>query len=240
LDLRLAEYLQKYKLSGTFYIVRNYRFAGLTQANIRALSRQFEIGAHSLTHPDLTRIPVSKAREEINGSRAWLQSVIGAPINAFCYPEGAYNPEIRALVADAGFAVARTVKQYRLDCGSNILELPTTCHVYPFPLRPVSSVRARFEPVRMALPHVFRLRLSPADLRSWPALALALLERAAATGGIWHLWGHSWEIEKYGMWAELETVLSVAASYPDAQVVTNSELASLTTIPTAVSLQSVA
>lgn len=240
LDLRVAEYLQKYRLSGTFYLVRDYLPEQLSHADIRALSSKFEIGAHSLTHPDLTRLPRSKAGAEIEGSRAWLESLIGASVNAFCYPEGAYNSEIRALVAQAGFTVARTTKQYRLKCGNDLMELPTTFHVYPFPLRPVSSWRARSQPIRSALPHVLTLRLSPAELRNWPRLALALLKRAAATGGVWHLWGHSWEIEKYGMWRELETVLSAASAYPEARFVTNSQLAALTTGPPVVSMQSIA
>ncbi len=56
-------------------------------------------------------------------------------------------------------------------------------------------------------------------------LAIALLERASETGGLWHLWGHSWEVEKYGMWGELETVLAEVAKYPQARLVTNSQLA---------------
>ncbi|MHB8625503.1 MAG: polysaccharide deacetylase family protein [Aggregatilineales bacterium] len=231
LDLRIAELLEKYKLKGTFYVSRDYMAERLTDADIRALSTRFEIGVHTLTHPKLTQIPLSNAKAEIANSQQWLETLLGNPMNAFCYPRGLYNSEVRTLVAEAGFRVARTVEQFRLDCGADFLSLPTTLHVYPFPLRPVASWRARFQPIYGALPHLFRLGLSPAALRSWPALAMALLKRAAAIGGVWHLWGHSWEIEKYGMWRELEAVFSAASAYPQAQHVTNSELAMLTDVP---------
>jgi len=49
----------------------------------------------------------------------------------------------------------------------------------------------------------------------------------AQTGGFWHIWGHSQEIERYGMWDELTHVLATAAQYVhvgQARCVTNTEL----------------
>ena len=44
------------------------------------------------------------------------------------------------------------------------------------------------------------------NLRSfarWDELANATLKYTIQFGGIWHLWGHSWEIEKYSNWKKL-------------------------------------
>ena len=226
LDLRVAETLDRYGLAGTFYVAREYLDAAerLTEDEVAQLSKRHEIGAHTLTHPILTQVDEPTARREIEGSRDWLRQVTGKPVTAFCYPKGLYNVAVRAVVAAAGFGVARTVGQYRLDAGDDPLALPTTVHIYPFPLRPTPSWRARFEPIQRILPHVLRLRLSPLALRNWRTLALNLLDRAAATGGIWHLWGHGWEVERYGMWSDLEYVLEAAGRYSGARVVTNSEL----------------
>ena len=49
------------------------------------------------------------------------------------------------------------------------------------------------------------------------------LEKAVAEDSIWHLWGHSWEIEKFGMWDALENVLRVASTY-QAEAMTNTQL----------------
>jgi hypothetical protein len=226
LDLRVADSLDRYGLAGTFYVARDYLDAAerLSEDEIAQLSTRHEIGAHTLAHPVLAQVDEPTARREIEGSRDWLQQVTGRPVTAFCYPRGLYNATSRALVAEAGFTAARTVALYRLDAGHDPLALPTTVHIYPFPLRPTRSCRARFEPVRRILPHVVRLRLPLFALRSWRAMALSLLDRAASTGGVWHLWGHGWEVERYGMWSDLEGVLDAASRYPEAHCVTNSEL----------------
>jgi peptidoglycan/xylan/chitin deacetylase (PgdA/CDA1 family) len=225
LDLRLADLLDAYDLRGTFYIVRDYLDERLSDAQIAALATRHEIGAHTLTHPALTEIPPDEARREIVESRAWLRDVTGTNVTAFCPPRGIVNSAIRELIAAAGYEVARTVEIYRLDAGADLLMLPTTVHVYPFPLRPSSSIRARFQPLRHIRRRFVSLRIPLWALRSWPALAIALLDRAAEVGGVWHVWGHSWEIEHHGMWDDLERVLAATRRYPDAHRVTNTELA---------------
>lgn len=69
-----------------------------------------EIGAHTSTHPWLTRIPLAEAREEIRGSKAWLEDHFGRPIRHFCYPYGDWNPAVRDLVQEAGYATACTTE----------------------------------------------------------------------------------------------------------------------------------
>ena len=225
LDLRLAELLDKYDLRGTFYVARDYLDERMSEAEIAELATRHEIGAHTLTHPILTEIPLDEAQREIVESRGWLQDVTGSDITAFCPPRGDVNPAVRDLIAEAGYEVARTVELYRLDTGDDMLMLPTTINVYPFPLRPSSSIRARFQPIQRILPHIPALRIPVWALRSWPTLAISLLDRAAEIGGVWHLWGHSWEIDHHGMWDDLERVLTATRRYPNARRVTNTELA---------------
>jgi hypothetical protein len=43
-------------------------------------------------------------------------------------------------------------------------------------------------------------------------------------GGVWHLWGHSWEIEEYGLWDDLREVLEMVGRHPNVQYLANSEL----------------
>lgn len=226
LDLRVADLLDRYSLKGTFYIARDYLPERLTDAQLRDLSARHEIGAHTLTHPSLTAIPLEKAREEIAGSRAWLSDVLGAEVKTFCYPRGHSNSALQTIVRESGYTMARGVAPYTLFPGERY-DVTTTAQVYPFPLRPVpnlKNIRSTIEPLKTALPHIRQLKLSPLALRGWVSLATALLERAAAVGGVWHLWGHSWEIERYGMWGELEAILKIASRYGEARRAVNSEL----------------
>jgi len=56
-------------------------------------------------------------------------------------------------------------------------------------------------------------------------LCLRMLDRVATRGGVFHLWGHSWEVDRLGLWDELEEVLRVARSMR-MTAVTNLELVS--------------
>ena len=58
-------------------------------SEIEELSRQgIEFGAHSVTHPDLTRLPLAAAREEILSSQKQIEDRVGKPVKAFAYPYG--------------------------------------------------------------------------------------------------------------------------------------------------------
>jgi len=68
-----------------------------------------EIGAHTRTHPRLSRISPDRAREEIFGSKKSLEDRFGIPVRHFCYPYGDYSPRVRDLVEEAGYETAVTV-----------------------------------------------------------------------------------------------------------------------------------
>ena len=88
LDLRLAKLLKKYQLAGTFYVSPFDREFMLEQRldveQIRLLSKDFEIGAHTMTHPLLTTIPDEEAATEIRESKTYLEAIIGKPVTSFC------------------------------------------------------------------------------------------------------------------------------------------------------------
>ena len=70
-------------------------------SEIEELSRQgIEFGAHSVTHPDLTRLPLAAAREEILSSRKQIEDRVGRPVKTFAYPYGAESRPLRELVAE--------------------------------------------------------------------------------------------------------------------------------------------
>ncbi|MBI1354743.1 MAG: polysaccharide deacetylase family protein [Acidobacteria bacterium] len=73
----------------------------LTWSKIAELQKAgVQIGAHSMTHPSLTRLPFDKAREEVLGSKRALEDRIGEPVTTFAYPYGAENEPLRRLVAE--------------------------------------------------------------------------------------------------------------------------------------------
>lgn len=61
----------------------------LTAPMVRELARQgIEIGAHTVSHPILTRMNDADARHEISASKQHLESIIEAPVRYFAYPNG--------------------------------------------------------------------------------------------------------------------------------------------------------
>jgi peptidoglycan/xylan/chitin deacetylase (PgdA/CDA1 family) len=67
-----------------------------------------QIGSHTLTHPRLTQLPVSQAKEEIVASKHALEDRFGVPVEHFCYPYGDWNPAVRDLVHAAGYKTGCT------------------------------------------------------------------------------------------------------------------------------------
>jgi peptidoglycan-N-acetylglucosamine deacetylase len=222
LDLRLAELLDKYGLKGTFYIAKAYVNPRMSESELCELATRHELGAHTLTHPSLSQVSLKQAREEIFGSKQWLEDVLSQEVTAFCYPRGDYNADVRQLVQEAHFKMARTVEGFQLGIGQDMFCVPTTLQVYPYPLRQTPYWRLKLQPLQRALPHLVRLKLSPLVLFSWQELAHATLTYAQKHDSLWHLWGHSWEIDQYQLWQPLENLLKTLTHY-SFQAVTNTE-----------------
>jgi len=67
------------------------------------------IGAHTCTHPRLSRISLPLAKEEIVGSKKKLEDRFGISIDHFAYPYGDYNSAVLNIVREAGFQTASTM-----------------------------------------------------------------------------------------------------------------------------------
>lgn len=66
---------------------------------IREMQRNnIQLGAHTLTHPDLTKITLKRAENEIIKSKAIIENIINSPVHSFAYPYGLFNNEIRSIV----------------------------------------------------------------------------------------------------------------------------------------------
>ena len=219
LDLKLADLLAERGLAGTFYASpRNRERPVLSPDDLRGLAERFEIGAHSLTHPDLRTLGPRELQGEVGGSRRELGDLLGRPVEMFCYPKGRFNARVRRAVAEAGFIGARTTRTLRLEPLRDPMRMPTT-------------VRARDFPWHVWFAHAVRSRsaagmafmLGGGRGRSWAELARLLFDRVLGRGCVWHLWGHSWEIEELGLWDELRAVLDHVAGREGVAYVPNGE-----------------
>lgn len=79
---------------------------------VREMARSgLSFGAHTASHPILSRIPLERAEEEILQSKRDVQNALQQEATLFAYPNGRpadFNPQVIALVRKAGFQAAVT------------------------------------------------------------------------------------------------------------------------------------
>ncbi len=218
LDMKLAALLRKYGLKGTFYISpldsHTVPSERLIPEQIQELSKDFEIGAHTMTHPNLLKLSYADAEKEILDSKLYLEKVINRPVTAFCYPSGRYDKQHVSMVKRIGFTVARTVKRFSFHQLKDSLQMETSVHVYDHWSDFWDILRfSHFNPVKF-------LRY----YRHWDELAIAMFEQVFKTGGVFHIWGHSWEIDRNNDWKRLERVFRFISGRSNVLYVSNKEI----------------
>jgi peptidoglycan/xylan/chitin deacetylase (PgdA/CDA1 family) len=94
----------------------NYIISGLVHSSgavgipeiLDLQARGHEIGSHTRTHPDLTKLTPEQLRSELAGSRQDLHNLGVVSVQTFAYPWGRYNDAVIKSVRDAGYSSART------------------------------------------------------------------------------------------------------------------------------------
>ncbi len=83
--------------------------AMISEPELRDLAAAgWELGAHTMTHPDLSTLDYEACRGEIEDSREQLERITGVTVQTFAYPFGRYGPAALAAVQDAGLLAAVT------------------------------------------------------------------------------------------------------------------------------------
>jgi len=126
----------------------------LTWEQVKEMSDNgITFGAHTLSHPMLTKIPLEDARKEIAESKRVLEEKIQKPVKYFAYPYGTetdFNEDIKNIVKDSGYTCALTFIAGYGDQNSDLFALDR----FPFfTSKPdlafaLSSLRWRLRPRR--------------------------------------------------------------------------------------------
>ena len=95
----------------------------LTWAQIREMHRWgIAFGAHTLTHPDLTRLPLDQVRSQICHSKRLIEDALGTRVASFAYPYGRYDRKVRE-VAEQNFDCACSDKLGLVRLSSDLYAL---------------------------------------------------------------------------------------------------------------------
>ena len=76
----------------------------------RLIAAGWEIGAHSLTHADVSALSGAGLVREVGGSRKAIARLFGVVPRSFCYPAGRYDTEAVGAVRAAGYEAATTTE----------------------------------------------------------------------------------------------------------------------------------
>lgn len=122
-DLYTAAYpaLLRRNMKAVAYLVSGFLGApnNVTRDQVREMDLNgIEIGAHTFSHVDLTKVSDAELQRQLVDSRADLEQLVGHPVTDFCYPAGQFNAKVAQAVQRAGYDDATTTQDgvvHRLD-----------------------------------------------------------------------------------------------------------------------------
>ncbi len=83
----------------------------------------WEVGSHTRSHAELTRLSDEALREELTGSKADLEKILEHDILTVSYPYGACDERVMEAARAAGYRVGVTTRHGKNTARDNLLEL---------------------------------------------------------------------------------------------------------------------
>lgn len=220
LDVKVVELLEKYNIKGTFYVpIKNSEHPVMDATTLHEISNKHEIGGHTVNHIYLNTIGETAAQFEISECKIMLQDKLGKEIDAFCYPGGKFSQRDKDIVKNAGFLFGRTTKLLHTTPDEDSQLLNTTVQAYNHSCITLAGHCVNNKHFIPIIQNCLFLKGN----KDFPQLAEAVMSRILNNGGVFHLWGHSWEIEQFKLWDELEIVLKMCAFHNEVSYLDNTE-----------------
>lgn len=209
-DKRLIDLMNQYQVRGTFNLnaglmgdtdwlsqpgieVSHYK---IEKDRIQEVYEGHEIAVHTMTHPDLPRVPEGMIAYEIAACRKELEELAGRPVRGMAYPFGTYSEKVKQVAQTCGITYARTTKQhFGFHLPEDYLEWHPTIHHTEERL--LSLWREFCEPIR---------------------------DEQYREPQLFYVWGHAYEFDAFHQWEEMEVFLKVASNHEDIWYATNEEI----------------
>ncbi|MEO0248761.1 MAG: polysaccharide deacetylase family protein [candidate division WOR-3 bacterium] len=84
----------------------------------------WEIGSHTMTHPDLTKLNQDNLRTELEDSKKLLEDTLGRRIRFLAYPFGRFNQRVKDAAREAGYEAGFTMRRRRSLDWTDPMEIP--------------------------------------------------------------------------------------------------------------------
>lgn len=119
--------LKKYDLKATIFIITSTVDKDpsyLTSEQMKEMeSYGIKMASHTVTHKELNSLSYEEQYKELTGSKAFLENLLGRPINYIAYPSGKYNEDTVKAAKAAGYTMAFTTDGRWSDKSDGILTL---------------------------------------------------------------------------------------------------------------------
>ena len=209
-DEQLITLMERYGIRGTFNLNpglmgdNDWLVQGGTGVNhnkfskdkIAEIYKNQEIAVHSMTHPDLTKVPVGMVSYEITECRKELEELVKHPVTGMAYPFGTWSEEVERAAEHCGIIYARTTKPtYAFSMPQDFLAWHPTCH---------HTDEKMFELLDKFLEAINQERY----MEPW----------------LYYLWGHAYEFDSYNQWNEIERFLKTVGNREEIWYATNGEI----------------
>lgn len=209
-DRRFVEMLNRYHLKGTFNLnpglmgnkdwlsqpgieVSHYK---MDKCEIAELYKGHEIAVHTMTHPDLPRVPEGMIAYEIAACRRELEEIAKKPVTGMAYPFGTYNDKVKNAAKVCGITYSRTTKQhFSFHLPEDFLEWHPTIHH-----------------TENTLYSLWEKFLEPVDNEMYRQPQL------------FYVWGHTYEFDAFDQWKDMEEFLKQAGGHDEIWYATNEEI----------------
>jgi len=130
--------LKKYNFKATVYLHVNavlegyYTYPLMTQAKmisfeqVKEMLDVFEVGSHSVSHPDLSELSEQEIVYEIKESKKVIKDKLGVEVVHFCYPFGKVFKNYSKILQQEGYLTATSLKNVlvRIDKDIDFYCLP--------------------------------------------------------------------------------------------------------------------
>jgi peptidoglycan-N-acetylglucosamine deacetylase len=199
-DLKMMDLSSKFNIPGMFFIpATNPEREVLNSADIRKIDASgFEIGAHTYSHEYLTKLSLTEAENEIVKGKDYLEQLLGKSAGHFCFPGGQFNKELTG-ISRKYFDTARTADTGALVENNSFLIRPA---IHFYDRGKLSLLYNSAKNLSLLCPTVLKNIFEDSYFGLLKRI-IADINKFSGTHRM-IIWGHSWEIEKYSLWNELD------------------------------------
>ncbi len=160
--------MEKYGFKGTVFIISGYinknaywdlpgkkHYPLLSKHQIKELySMGWNIGVHSFSHRDLTKVKGEDLKKEIFTAKEILEDLLGENVYLFSYPYGRYNEKVYNMVKEAGYKMAfsscPSLKNNKIDMFAiyrRSIYITDSMFAFKEKIQPTSWIRYGFEDI---------------------------------------------------------------------------------------------